>query len=429
MTLGVSTAPAGANYGTRRTRGKNLGLLTASTSMDNAEANLTTVMFPLMRDAFGLSSAALGIIVAVSKAVGIVTALPWALLSRRYPRRVVLAICSGFWGIWVILAGLSQSFGQFLVLYGIAAAGFAGAGAIALEILGDMYDDAHRGRGTGVLYAGVAVVTGASSPLFGLLSFLDEGWRYAYIISGAACLVIGVLTLTLLDDPRRSHRHGAPDLQHLEAKARRIRDGIRELAGISTYRGILLQRVFSAQGVLMSFGVVFLVEERGYSTASASVVALPFALGYVAGTLVGGRLIDRIHCARPASGRIIMLQASQLAFAAVAAIALAPAWGSLPPYLALFFLLGVLQGQVPVVNRPLIMAVVPAHLRSIAFAVSVSTVDALAYAGYALLVGFLGASIGLGASLIFVVVGLTSANGVFSWLLYRPYARDTEVRA
>ena len=55
--------------------------------------------------------------------------------------------------------------------------------------------------------------------------------------------------------------------------------------------------------------------------------------------------------------------------------------------------------------------------------------DTLADAGYALLVGVLGASIGLGASLIFVVVGLTSANGVFSWLLYRPYARDTEVRA
>ncbi len=37
----------------RRTRGKNLGLLTASTAMDNAENSITTVLFPLMREALG----------------------------------------------------------------------------------------------------------------------------------------------------------------------------------------------------------------------------------------------------------------------------------------------------------------------------------------------------------------------------------------
>ncbi|XGU21967.1 hypothetical protein ACETU7_30270 [Rhodococcus sp. 3Y1] len=46
--------------------------------MDNAESSVTSVLFPLMREAMGLSSAALGTIVAVAKAVGVFTAIPWA---------------------------------------------------------------------------------------------------------------------------------------------------------------------------------------------------------------------------------------------------------------------------------------------------------------------------------------------------------------
>ncbi|MEU0313860.1 MFS transporter [Nocardioides sp. NPDC006273] len=426
----TAMAPAGteANLGTRRSRGKNLALLTASTSMDNAEGSITTVMFPLMKEAFGLSSAALGVIVAVAKSVGVVTSIPWALLSRRFPRRVVLATCSGFWGIWVIMAGLSQDFGQFLLFYGIASAGFAGSGAIALGIVGDIYADTHRGRAIGLLYAGVAIITGASAPIFGLLSHLDQGWRYGYVISGTICLLIGLLLLTLLDDPRRttSVENPGPSMHELETKSRKVGAGLKELGGIRTFRGILVQRVFSGQNVMMSFGIVFLVEDRGFTTATASVIALPFALGYVVGTVAGGRILDAVHRLYPRTGRVLMLQASQLGYAAVAFVTLYFTWHSIAAYAVFFALLGLLQGQVPVVNRPLIMAVVPPPLRALAFAVSVSVVDGLAYAGYALLAGVLGDATDLRTSLLLVTCALTVANGLGSALLYRPYARDVD---
>ncbi|XGU19302.1 MFS transporter [Rhodococcus sp. 3Y1] len=134
---------------------------------------------------------------------------PGRSLARRYSRKSVLAICSGFWGVWVILAGLSGSFTQFLVLYAIGAAGFAGAGSIALSILGDLYEDARRGRATGLVYGGVAVITGATAPIFGLLSRFEDGWRYGYIITGAICIAIGVLIMlssTILNPPMRPHR-------------------------------------------------------------------------------------------------------------------------------------------------------------------------------------------------------------------------------
>lgn len=393
--------------------------------MDNAESSVTTVLFPLMREAMGLSSAALGTIVAVSKVVGMVSSIPWVFLARRYSRTSVLAACSGFWGVWVIAAGFSNSFMQFVVLYGIAAAGFAGAGPIALEILGDLYDDSRRGRATGLLYGGVAIIAGVSAPLFGLLSRFQDGWRYGYIISGGICVVIGVLILVFLDDPDPTEDEPRPTLDAIEVKARSLRGGLRELLAIQTFRYILVQRLFSGQNVMMSFGVVFLVEDRGFSTATASIVALPFALGYLSGTILGGRINDAVHRLRPLTGRIAMLQASQFAFAAAALLCTQMAWSSIWIYAALFGVLGVFQGQVPVINRPLVMAVVRPELRALAFATSVSTVESFAYAGYALLVGALGDAIGLQSSLMIVTILLTVVNGIASAALYRPYVRDS----
>lgn len=96
---------------------------------------------------------------------------------------------------------------------------------------------------------------------------------------------------------------------------------MRELFAIQTFRYILVQRVFSGQNVIMSFAATFMVTERGLSTATAAAIALPFAFGYMAGTVGGGRLNDLWHRARPRTGRIAMLQVSQLAFAAVAFLA------------------------------------------------------------------------------------------------------------
>ncbi|MFC9863617.1 MULTISPECIES: MFS transporter [unclassified Streptomyces] len=421
MTTDTAAASAPFSRGKRR---KNLTLLTASTAMDNAESSVVTVLFPLMREAMGLTSSALGTIVAVGKVVGMVSGIPWVFLARRYSRKVVLATCSGFWGIWVIAAGLSTSFTQFVILYAIAAAGFAGAGPIALEILGDIYGDNRRGGATGLLYGGVAIIAGVSAPLFGLLSHSSDGWRYGFVACGTICLVIGLLILMLLDDPAPVENETRPAPDAIERKARSVRSGLRELLAIGTFRLILVQRLCSGQNVIMSFGVVFLVEERGFSTATASIVALPFAVGYLTGTVLGGRVNDRMHHLRPRSGRIVMLQASQLAFATVAFVTTQVTWGGIAVYAVLFAILGLLQGQVPVVNRPLIMAVVRPELRALAFAVSVTTVEALAYAGYALLVGHLGDTIGLQKALLAVTVVLTAANGLASAALYRPYARD-----
>ncbi len=215
-----------------------------------------------------------------------------------------------------------------------------------------------------MVYGGVAVITGATAPIFGLLSRFEDGWRYGYIITGAICIAIGVLIMLFLDDPESGDAPAQTTTDDLGSKARFWREGIRELLAIKTFRYLLVQRAFSGQNVIMSFSIVFLVEEHGFTTATASIIAPPFAIGYLLGTFVGGRVNDAIHVKRPRNGRIIMLQASQLGFAAAALIATQISWNSIGVYAVLFGIVGVLQGQVPVVNRPIIMAIVRPELRA-----------------------------------------------------------------
>ncbi|WP_433563060.1 MFS transporter [Nocardia sp. CA-151230] len=415
--------------------------MTASHAFDNAETSVVSVLFPLIRDALGLSAAALGALVASGKIVGTVAALPWVFLARRFPRKTVLAVCAGFWGVWAMAAGLAANFAQLILLTTVAAAGFAGAGPIALGILGDLYDDSERGRATGALYAGTALATGIAAPLLGRLSGFENGWRYGFFISGGICVIVGVLILAFLDEPGPARRSAGvdgemtPDVQHVPGPAvpagrmRLLGVSLRELFGIRTYRYLLVQRLFSGQNIIMSFGTVFLVQERGFDTGTAALIALPFALGYIVGTFLGGRAVDAVHRSRPRSGRIAMLQISQIAFAAVAFTAIAIPWSSIAVYVALFAAVGFLQGQYPVINRPLIMAVVPPPLRPLAFAVSVSAADGLAYAIYSLLTGVLGDQIGLGTALLLVTVFLTASNGLACAVLYRPYAHDSAALA
>ena len=83
----------------------------------------------------------------------------------------------------------------------VAAAGFAGGGALVNGILADLFDDRARGRAAGFLYAGVGVMVGVAGPALGQLSRVHDGWRYGFCASGGVTLVFGLLTAVFFHDP------------------------------------------------------------------------------------------------------------------------------------------------------------------------------------------------------------------------------------
>ncbi|MGI5330666.1 MFS transporter [Actinomadura nitritigenes] len=427
IAVGRSARPTAGGGGPRRRRWRQLALLSGLISMDSSESNVVTMLFPVLRTALGVPVSALGTLVALAKVTGMVTAPLWVVVAQRFRRKTVLVVCAGLWGLWSVAAGLSQNFTQLVILYTVAAAGYAGGQALVNGMLADLFDDASRGRAAGFLYAGIAFVMSAVSPLLGLLSRVHDGWRYGFFVFGSVTVLFGLLVAVFFRDPGVGAAEPEPRLAGSGATVF-DRAALGELLRNRTLMLVLLQRLLSSQFVLLSFGVVFLVDVRHYSNAQASLIVAPAMLAYAVGTGLGGLVVDRVSVRLPTTGRLVVWQAVTLAWAPTAFLATQVAWNSTVVYMVLFVAVSVLQGFVPGSNRPVLMAVVRPELRSAAFSLMYSA-ESAGWALTTLIAGYVGTAFGLQAALLWVAVVLTFADGLLMTLMYRPYLRQSRALA
>ncbi|MFC8124870.1 MFS transporter [Streptomyces sp. NPDC057302] len=401
-------------------------LLAAASATDNTEASVVSVLFPAVQTALGLSLSALSWLVAGAKLIGVATGPLWVSVARRTSRTFVLGVSTAGAGAFIAGAGASQNLAQLMLLHLVAAAGFAGVAPLAAALVGDLYGDDRRGRAMGYLYGSLALISAASAPLFGQLSRFGNGWRWGYTICGVLCMLVGIAVLVTFRDPGigASDRRATPPPHGASDRGIKWAD-VDQLLKIRSFALILLQRLLSTQLLFVAFGVVFLVEVLGFSNAQASLAMLPYGVGYFLGTIIGGHIADRVHRRHPRAGRVAMFQLAHAAFAAVAFVTTQFPWHSLVVVAALFAVLGGLQGITPVVQTPMIMAVVPLELRALAFALKLSVTDAIAWVIFTLLAGYLGEHIGLKQTFFWLLVVVMVANTAFISLIYRPYIRDS----
>lgn len=409
-----------------RHRWRGLALLTGTLVVDNDENKLVTTLFPVLRSALAIPTSALGVLVAVGQLIGMVTSPAWMWLARRYNRKIILVICSGLWGAWGIAAGFSQNFTQLLVLYAITAAGFQGAQPIVNDLLGDLFDDKTRGRATGYLYGALQLSNVVMGPVIGMLSLIENGWRYGFFVSGALNIVMGALVLAFLKDPGIGASE--PQLAGLDEAQRHARSKLtwarlKDLMRIRTFQLMVVQRLLSSHLLILTFGVVFLVDVYHYSNAVAALVLMPMGIGYFLGTWIGGEVTDRVSRRNPRSGRVLLLQLAQLAFAVVA-LTLQVNWGNIIVFAVIYAALGFLQGVNPGINRPIVMSTTPPELRGAAFVVLLSIAQAIAWAIYSAGAGYLAEAIGMKATFFWLLGIVMIVNAAFITLLYRPYDRD-----
>ncbi|GAA3641878.1 hypothetical protein GCM10022200_27050 [Microbacterium awajiense] len=408
-------------------RKTNLVILGGSMVADGGEGSMATTLFPVIAAALSLATSALGVLAAVGRIVGVVAGPAWVFLSKKFGRKAILAIATGFWGLWAVAAGLSQDFAQLLVLYAIMAAGTAAAHVLVPEVIGDSFEDKKRGRVVGWVYGGTAAIGSLMAPLIGSLANIEDGWRYGFFIFGAINVFFGLLILFFYKDPGTGA--GEAQLKTFTQEERQAASKItwakvRALLTIPSYLVLLGSRLLSTHLLLGTFGVVLLVNEFGFDVAIAATAMAPFGIGYLVGTIIGGFVSDWLNRVSVNYGRPAMLQASQLIFAFVAYFATQITYGGIVPYLVLFGIVGLTVGLNPGVNRPLVMAVVPPELRGAAFAIFVSIVESAGFAIWTLTAGFLADTIGLQEVMLWLVCGVMVINALFLTLLYRPFKKD-----
>ncbi len=267
---------------------------------------------PSIRDTFVLSLAQVGLAFAAVSVGAMVALVPWGMLVDRVGERPVLA--GGLAGTSAALVAAAFAPGYTGLLIALVLAGVLGAsatGASGRAVIGWF---ARRERGFALGIRQMALPLGGAAAALGLAPLAHaHGLRPALLVLAGLVLAAAIAAAVWMRDAPAPLATGAPAYSAPPP----MRDP--RLWRLGAGSGLLIV----AQASLLGFLVLFLVDERGMSPATA---AGAFAAILVIGALsrlVAGRRSDLLE-RRIAPIRRAALLAAAL-FAATAALATAPA--------------------------------------------------------------------------------------------------------
>jgi len=407
-------------------RWRNLSVLTGATIVDNTENSLTSTLFPAIAAALRLDSGHLGALAALGKLVSAPAGPLWVWLGTRTSRKFVLVLTSALGGVFGISAGLAQDFAQLLILNTLLAASIIGGAPIANAVIMDSFDDRSRGRAISYYYGAISAVSAFLGPALALFTRDPDGWRYGLFTVGVICLLAALAQALLFRDPGVGASEAQlTDISEEQRVRRRV--SVREVLGlfrVPTFSIMMASRLLSGHLLIGVFGIQFLVAERGFDNPTAAVVLIPFGVGYVVGTLGGGWLVGRLDAVLPDRGRIVYIQAAQVAFALAAFFGTQFDHERIAVYGVFWALMGIAQGLNPPVNRPIVASVIVPELRGQAFAIFITVFETIGWAIFSLGAGQLANSLGIQTVFLWILVGLMLVNALVLGALYLVYPRD-----
>jgi DHA1 family inner membrane transport protein len=235
-------------------------------------------------------------------AIGVVIGAPLLTVAgARLPRRTLLLVFMGLFALGNGLAAVAPGFGTLLLarfLSGLPHGAFFGVAALIAAELGG---SARRASAVGRLFLGLTVANVVGVPaatVFGQ----QLGWRVAFaLIAGVALLCVAAMALYL----PKSTVAAAPD-------------GVR--AELGAFRSpavwLALAMVVLGCGGLFTFSTYIApmtTEVTGWPPAAVPVQLALLGLGMTAGTILGGRLADRLA---PRQAVMLVLAAQSVALLA-----------------------------------------------------------------------------------------------------------------
>lgn len=334
-------------------------------------------------------------------------------LADRKPRFQLAAIGVLVWSAATFGSGLAPTFAALVLARALTGVGEASYVVITPSLVSDYYPPARRGRALAVFYAAIPIGSALGYVLGGAIN-ARFGWRWAFFLAGAPGALLAI-TLLFLRDPPRGTMDGpaGPESMPSLGALTRIPSYLINTAGQIIYTFVV--------GGLATWMPTYFVRVRHLPLASADLMfgGVLAAAGLV-GTLLGGRLGDRIAAARPAghflvSGLSLVLSVP-FAIAAVTAPQPAIFWPSMFIALTLMFL----------ITGPLNAAmanVLPAQLRGWGFAIYTLAIHLLGDASSPTLIGVASDHVGL-ATPVLVTVTLPALAGVVLLAGQGALARD-----
>ncbi len=414
----------------KKERRRTLLALSFGYFIDQGEGQAMSVLFPTLQKLWGLSYSNLGLISTIRNLLQALSAPFWGFISDKMSRKMVILFGTGIWGLWTAGVGLTQNFGQLLVIRAISGIGLGCLMPATFSIMSDTFPPKDRGKALGMLEAtGIFGIIVATVGL-GFLATPDL-WRWGYFLLGGFSVISGLVVWLFVKEPVRGEAE--PELAGKITEKDAAKFGIK-FSDLGKVLKIPTIWVAIAQGlagsmpwvVMASFFITWLVNERNIPEGQATIVFAGIVFGTVFSNIIGGFLGDWADRKSPKYGRTIIGQISIVSGIPLTYILFTqtetwPLWA----IIALSFVTALMiswpgKGA----KEPMMQGVTPPELRATAFSMTT-----FIESGFAALVGVvagnLGDKIGLTEAMVWTIPFPWIICAIVFSLFYITYPKDS----
>jgi len=415
----------------KRQRRRTLFALSFGYFIDQGEGQALSVLFPTLQAIWGLSYSNLGVISTIRNLLQSISSPFWGYISDKISRKSVILFGTGIWGLWTVAVGLTQNFGQLLVIRAISGIGLGCLMPATFSIMSDTFPPKDRGKALGLMEAtGVFGIIIATLGL-GFLATPDL-WRWGFFFLGGFSVLSGLMVWFLVDEPVRGEAE--PELAGKITREDAKKFGL-QLSDLPKVLKIPTIWVAIGQGlagsmpwvVMGSFLITWLVNDRNIPSENATLVFAGIVVGTVISNIIGGYLGDWAEQVNPKYGRTMIGQISIISGIPLTYILFTQTenwslWGIIT---LSFFTALMISWPGKGAKEPMMQGVVPPELRGTAF--SMTTFIESGFAAVAgVIAGSLADRIGLSQALIWTVPFPWIICAALFSLFYITYPKDSE---
>ncbi len=398
--------------------------------IDQGEAQAMSVLFPTLQNLWGLSYTDLGLVGTVRSLLQAASAPFWGFAADRLSRKMVIIIGTGLWGVWTIVCGLTQSFGQLLIVRAISGLGLGCLMPATFALMSDTFPPRQRGRALGIL-EGVGVL-GIMICTIGL-GFLASPtlWRWGFIGLGSLSVVSGLLVWLLVDEPVRGAAEPELAGRITEEAAAQFKVQLADLPrvlAIPTIRVAIVQGLAGSMPwvVMGLYLITWLVRERGLVEQTATLVFAGIVFGTAISNVLGGFLGDWADGVSPRYGRTVVGQVSIISGIPLTYVLFTQTedWPLGAMVALCFFTALLISWPGKGAKEPMMQGVTPPELRASAFAM-VTMIESGFAALVAIVAGGLADRIGFTAAMVWTIPVPWVLCGLLFSFFYLTYPKDS----
>ncbi|MGB3301334.1 MFS transporter [Gordonia sp. (in: high G+C Gram-positive bacteria)] len=251
---------------------------------------LVAPALPLFATAFGVSSAAAGLVVSAFAAMRLLFAPTSGRLVTKLGERKIYLTGLLIVALSTLACAFAQEYWQLLVFRAAGGIGSTMFSISAMALLIRLSPQEVRGRASGYFSAGF-LVGSLTGPLIGA-ALVEFGLRFPFVVYAIALLIAAAVVAVMMPAPPQAKPSDKVDDEVGLADAPRFIASLK----LAEYRAILTSNFaqgWASMGVRVALVPLFVQDGLGYGTAWAGIILACYAAGNVIAILVSGRLSDK----------------------------------------------------------------------------------------------------------------------------------------